>query len=104
MDSLARLCAGVKVVGGRPLLTFVHKFGNEGLEFGHLFLELFDAAGVLGDALTVERGLFGGVVGHVLAVLLGVEALLEYAAAVAFDDASRHANDGAVVGYVLDDD
>ena len=36
-------------------------------------------------------------------MLLGVEALLEHAAAVALDDASRHANDGAVVGHVLDD-
>ena len=37
-------------------------------------------------------------------MLLGIEALLEHAAAVALDDASRHAHDGAVVGYVLDDD
>jgi hypothetical protein len=36
-------------------------------------------------------------------VLLGIEALLEHAAAVALDDASRHAYDGAVVGHVLDD-
>ena len=52
MDSLARLCAGVNVVIGRPRLAFVHKFGNEGLELSYLLLELFDAAGVLGDALT----------------------------------------------------
>ena len=37
-------------------------------------------------------------------MLLGVETLLEHTAAVALDDASRHAHDGAVVGYVLDDD
>ena len=37
-------------------------------------------------------------------MLLGVEALLEHAAAVALDDAPRHAHDGAVVGHVLDDD
>lgn len=103
MDSLARLCVGVKVVGGRSLLTFVHKFGDEGLELGYLLLEFLDAAGILGDALAVERGLLGGVIGHVLAVLLGVEALLEHAAAIALDDASRHAHDGAVIGHVLDD-
>ena len=85
-------------------LALVHELGDEGLELGYLLLELFDAASVFGDALAVERGLLGGIVGHILAVLLGVEALLEYAAAVAFDDASRHAHDGAVVGYVLDDD
>ena len=80
---------------GRPRLAFVHKFGDEGLELGYLLLELFDAAGVLGDALTVEGGLLGGIVRHVLAVLLGVEALLEHAAAVALDDASRYAHVGA---------
>ena len=74
----------------------------QGLELGHLLLELCDAASVLGDALTVEGGLLGGIVRHVLAVLLGVEALLEHAAAVALDDAPRHAHDGTVVGYVLD--
>ena len=37
-------------------------------------------------------------------MLLGIEALLEHAAAVALDDASRHAHDGAVVGHVLNDD
>ena len=37
-------------------------------------------------------------------MLLGVEALLEHAAAVALDDAPGHAHDGAVVGHVLDDD
>ena len=37
-------------------------------------------------------------------MLLGVETLLEHAAAVALDDASRHAHDGAVVGHVLNDD
>ena len=59
---------------------------------------------VLGDALAVEGTLLGGVIGHVLAMLLGVETLLEHAAAVALDDASRHAHDGAVVGHVLNDD
>ena len=67
-------------------------------------LEFLDAAGVFGDALTVEGALLGGIVGHVLAMLLGVEALLEHAAAVALDDAPGHAHDGAVVGHVLDDD
>ena len=47
--------------------------------------------------------MLGGIVGHVLAMLLGIEALLEHAAAVALDDAPRHAHDGAVVGHVLDD-
>lgn len=70
-------------------LAFVHKFGDEGFELGHLLLEFFDATGVFGDALTVEGALLGGIVGHVLAMLLGVEALLEHAAAVALDDASR---------------
>ena len=37
-------------------------------------------------------------------MLLGVEALLEHAAAVALDDAPGHAHDGAVVGHVFDDD
>ena len=37
-------------------------------------------------------------------MLLGVETLLEHTAAVALDDASRHAHDGAVVGDVLNDD
>lgn len=104
MDSLARLCVGVNVVGGRPPLALVHELGDEGLELGHLSLEFLDAAGILGDALAVEGTLLGGIVGHVFAVLLGVEAFLEYAAAVALDDAARHAHDGAVVGYVLDDD
>lgn len=103
MDSLARLCVGVNVVGGRPPLAFVHELGDEGFELGHLSLEFLDAAGILGDALAVERGLLGGIVGHVLAVLLGVEALFEHAAAVALDDASRHAHDGAVIGHIFDD-
>ena len=93
----------MNVLIGRPRLAFVHKFGNEGFELSYLLLEFFDAAGVLGDALTVEGGLLGGIVRHVLAVLLGVKALLEHAAAVALDDASRYAHDGAVVGHVLDD-
>ena len=104
MDSLARLCVGVDVVGGRPLLAFVHEFGDEGLKLGHLLLELFDPACVLGDALAVEGALLGGIVGHVFAVLLGVEAFFEHAAAVALDDAPGHAHDGAVIGYVFDDD
>ena len=37
-------------------------------------------------------------------MLLGVETLLEHTAAVALDDTSRHAHDGAVVGDVLNDD
>ena len=85
-------------------LALVHELGDEGLELGHLSLEFLDAAGILGDALAVEGTLLGGVIGHVLAVLLGVETLLEHAAAVALDDASRHANNGAVVGDILNDD
>ena len=54
--------------------------------------------------MAVEGTLLGGVIGHVFAMLLGVETLLEHAAAVALDDASRHARDGAVVGHVLNDD
>ena len=105
MDSLACLlrrcrCCFVPLA----FLVLVHELGDEGLELGHLSLEFLDAAGILGDALTVERGLLGGVIGHVLAMLLGIEALLEHAAAVALDDASRHAHDGAVIGYVFNDD
>ena len=37
-------------------------------------------------------------------MLLGVEALLEHAAAIALDDAAGYAHDGAVIGHVLDDD
>ena len=48
-------CAGVKVAGGRPLLAFGHKFGDEGLKLGHLSLEFLDAACILGDAMAVER-------------------------------------------------
>ena len=54
-------------------LAFVHELGDEGLELGHLSLEFLDAAGILGDALAVEGGLLGGVIGQVLAMLLGVE-------------------------------
>lgn len=85
-------------------LTFVHELGDECFELGHLSLEFLDAVGILGDALAVEGTLLGGVIGHVLAMLLGVETLLKHAAAVALDDASRHAHDGAVVGHVLNDD
>ena len=72
MGSLARLCVGVNVVGGRPPLALVRELGDEGLKLGHLLLELMYAAGILGDALTVEGALLGGIVGHVFAVLLGV--------------------------------
>ena len=44
-------------------LAFVHELGDEGLELGHLSLEFLDAAGILGDALAVEGGLLGGVIG-----------------------------------------
>ena len=82
----------------------VHELGDEGLELGHLSLEFLDAAGILGDALAVEGALLGGVIGHVLAMLLGIEAFFEHAAAVALDDAAWHAHDGAVIGHVFDDD
>lgn len=90
MNSLARLCVDARCrFVPLAFLAFVHELGDEGLELGHLSLEFLDAAGILGDALAVEGGLLGGVIGHVLAMLLGVETLLEHTAAVALDDASR---------------
>ena len=70
MNFLARLCVDVNVVGSRPPLALVHELGDEGFELGHLSLEFLDVAGVLGDALAVEGTLLGGVIGHVLAMLL----------------------------------
>ena len=64
MDSLARLLCWRLCCGGCPLLAFVHELGDEGFELGHLLFELFDATGVLGDALTVEGALLGSVIGR----------------------------------------
>lgn len=82
--------------------SLIGQLAHEGGELGNLRLELGDATSVFGDARAVaSRCLFAGV-GHELAVTLGVEGLFKDAASVAFDDAPRHAHDGAVGRHVFD--